>query len=89
MSRTKQPGAFVGGLLCLERSDSLCNPHRIILTCLARLLRQELYLCRKPERTLNDCVFQKLQLKKEIPGTPQGHAQIHEKMNPLWKGMQR
>ncbi|CAO1630284.1 unnamed protein product [Jaminaea pallidilutea] len=55
--------------------------------CLERN-NQDLYLCRKPERTFNSCVFDKLQLKKDIPGAPQGQPQIHEKQKPIWKGMQ-
>lgn len=32
------------------------------------------------------CPFQKL--AKKIPGTPEGQAPVHEKKNPVWKGMQ-
>lgn len=56
--------------------------------CLERQ-NHELYLCRKPERTFNSCVFDKLGLKKEIPGTPEGKVPIHEKKDPIWKAMQR
>ncbi|KAI8144324.1 hypothetical protein BJV82DRAFT_607007 [Fennellomyces sp. T-0311] len=44
---------------------------------------QELYACRKPERTFNTCVFEKLGLEKKIPGTPEGFEQVHEKKNPV------
>ncbi|KAG2215955.1 hypothetical protein INT45_004089 [Circinella minor] len=44
---------------------------------------QELYACRKPERTFNTCVFEKLGLEKKIPGTPEGFEQIHNKENPV------
>ncbi|PWN52048.1 putative NADH dehydrogenase 22K chain precursor [Violaceomyces palustris] len=50
---------------------------------------QELYMCRKPERSLNQCVFEKLKLVKNIPGSPEGQPQIHEKKNPVWSGVQR
>jgi len=36
-----------------------------------------LWECRKLEMQLNQCVFDKLGLKKEIPGTPQGQTPIH------------
>ncbi|KAL9939179.1 hypothetical protein V8E36_001992 [Tilletia maclaganii] len=45
---------------------------------------QELYKCRKPERTLNQCVFDKLKLAKKIPGTPEGQEQVHELKRPVW-----
>lgn len=63
------------------RNSQLINP-------MPRIAGQDLYLCRKPERTFNSCVFDKLQLKKDIPGAPQGQPQIHEKQKPIWKGMQ-
>ncbi|POW20509.1 hypothetical protein PSHT_03455 [Puccinia striiformis] len=46
--------------------------------------------CRKPERDLNACLFQKLvQFKKEIPGAPKDQEQIHEKKNPIYGPIQR
>ncbi|KAI8341319.1 NADH-ubiquinone oxidoreductase subunit [Chlamydoabsidia padenii] len=44
---------------------------------------QELYNCRKPEKALNSCVFEKLGLKKTIPGAPEGE-QVFEKTNPVF-----
>ncbi|KAF5322719.1 hypothetical protein D9619_000258 [Psilocybe cf. subviscida] len=50
---------------------------------------QEYYLCRKPERTLNACMFEKLGLTKTIPGTPEGKTPIHEVQNPIYKAVQK
>lgn len=74
---------------------------QIVSTDLVLHSSQELYLCRKAEKPLNKCVFEKMVrpcclhmklhiianctvdilqgLKKEIPGTPEGKAPIHEK----------
>ncbi|OBZ91802.1 NADH-ubiquinone oxidoreductase 20 subunit [Choanephora cucurbitarum] len=46
---------------------------------------QDLFACRTPERAMNTCVFEKLGLKKRIPGSPEGQDQIHEKKNPVMK----
>ncbi|KAG6861982.1 hypothetical protein C0995_009166 [Termitomyces sp. Mi166 len=50
---------------------------------------QEYYLCRKPERSLNACMFEKLGLTKTIPGTPEGQVPIHEVKNPYYKSIQK
>ncbi|KAF6748959.1 NADH-ubiquinone oxidoreductase subunit [Ephemerocybe angulata] len=50
---------------------------------------QEYYLCRKPERTLNACMFEKLGLTKTIPGGGLQGQQVHEKANPIFKAMQK
>ncbi|KAI0036779.1 NADH dehydrogenase alpha subcomplex subunit 8 [Vararia minispora EC-137] len=50
---------------------------------------QEYYLCRKPERTLNQCMFERLGLVKTVPGSPEGQPQIHEKERPIYKAMQK
>ncbi|KIO31056.1 hypothetical protein M407DRAFT_241962 [Tulasnella calospora MUT 4182] len=50
---------------------------------------QQYYMCRKPERALNKCVFEKLGLVKAIPGSPQGQPQIHEKTSPIFGAMQK
>ncbi|KAG9028374.1 hypothetical protein FRB95_006556 [Tulasnella sp. JGI-2019a] len=50
---------------------------------------QTFYMCRKPERLLNKCVFTKLGLKKEIPGAPKDQPQIHEKLNPIFGPIQK
>ncbi|EIN10491.1 NADH dehydrogenase alpha subcomplex subunit 8 [Punctularia strigosozonata HHB-11173 SS5] len=46
-------------------------------------------LCRKQERPLNNCMFEKLGLKKTIPGTPAGKTPIHEVKNPILTGVQK
>ncbi|KAJ3828677.1 hypothetical protein F5880DRAFT_1528928 [Lentinula raphanica] len=56
--------------------------------CLERN-NQEYYLCRKPERSLNACMFEKLGLTKVIPGTPQGQKPIHEVESPIFKAIQK
>ncbi|KAG2369775.1 Ndufa8, NADH-ubiquinone oxidoreductase complex I 19kd subunit [Suillus spraguei] len=66
---------------CLEQFDAHWN-------CL-ELNNQEYYACRKPERTLNKCMFEKLGLTKTIPGTPAGKKQIHEVENPVYTTVQR
>ncbi|CEJ02202.1 hypothetical protein G6F70_002989 [Rhizopus microsporus] len=43
---------------------------------------QEFYACRKPERALNACVFEKLGLEKKIPGSSVDE-QIQNKKNPV------
>ncbi|KAG8863813.1 hypothetical protein FRB96_007650 [Tulasnella sp. 330] len=50
---------------------------------------QTFYMCRKPERILNKCVFTKLGLKKEIPGAPKDQPQIHEKLHPIFGAIQK
>ncbi|KAE9407206.1 NADH dehydrogenase alpha subcomplex subunit 8 [Gymnopus androsaceus JB14] len=52
--------------------------------CLERN-NQEYYLCRKPERSLNACMFEKLGLTKVIPGSPAGQKPIHQVENPVFK----
>ncbi|KAG1806504.1 Ndufa8, NADH-ubiquinone oxidoreductase complex I 19kd subunit [Suillus fuscotomentosus] len=66
---------------CLEQFDAHWN-------CL-ELNNQEYYACRKPERTLNKCMFEKLGLTKTIPGTPVGKKQIHEVEKPIYTTVQR
>ncbi|EPQ59033.1 NADH dehydrogenase alpha subcomplex subunit 8 [Gloeophyllum trabeum ATCC 11539] len=50
---------------------------------------QEFYPCRKPERALNKCVFEKMGLTKTIPGTPEGKTPVHELTNPVFKRQQK
>ncbi|KAI0340784.1 NADH dehydrogenase, alpha subcomplex, subunit 8 [Trametopsis cervina] len=50
---------------------------------------QEYQYCRKPERALNKCMFEKLGLVKTIPGTPEGKVPIHEVTNPIHTGVQK
>ncbi|MCJ1364433.1 hypothetical protein MMC16_003544 [Acarospora aff. strigata] len=38
---------------------------------------QQLWQCRRPERKLNACVFEKINLEKTIPGTPAGEIPVH------------
>ncbi|GAA96261.1 uncharacterized protein L969DRAFT_69152 [Mixia osmundae IAM 14324] len=49
---------------------------------------QEFYNCRDLERPFNKCVFDKLKLKKTIPGSPPGQPQVHEKPNQVYKPFQ-
>ncbi|KAF9226769.1 Ndufa8, NADH-ubiquinone oxidoreductase complex I 19kd subunit [Gyrodon lividus] len=66
---------------CLEQFEAHWN-------CL-ELNNQEYYACRKPERTLNKCMFEKLGLTKTIPGSPAGQKQIHEVEKPIYTTLQR
>ncbi|KAF9238815.1 Ndufa8, NADH-ubiquinone oxidoreductase complex I 19kd subunit [Melanogaster broomeanus] len=66
---------------CLEQFDAHWN-------CL-EMNNQEYYACRKPERTLNKCMFEKLGLTKTIPGSPVGQKQIHEVEKPIYTTIQR
>ncbi|KAI6135142.1 Ndufa8, NADH-ubiquinone oxidoreductase complex I 19kd subunit [Pisolithus croceorrhizus] len=66
---------------CLEQFETHWN-------CL-ELNNQEYYACRKPERSLNKCMFEKLGLVKTIPGTPPSRKQIHEVENPIYTTIQR
>jgi len=50
---------------------------------------QYFYACRGPERTLNKCVFDKLNLTKTIPGSPEGQPQVHEKKWPIFTQSQK
>ncbi|KAF9462001.1 hypothetical protein BDZ94DRAFT_1166681 [Collybia nuda] len=65
---------------CLQQFEAHWN-------CLERN-NQEYYHCRKPERTLNACMFEKLGLTKTIPGAPAGQP-IHEVKNPYFKSVQK
>ncbi|KAK0932922.1 ndufa8, NADH-ubiquinone oxidoreductase complex I 19kd subunit [Friedmanniomyces endolithicus] len=38
---------------------------------------QQLWQCRKWERPLNSCVFEKLNLEKKIPGVPENETPVH------------
>jgi len=38
---------------------------------------QQLWHCRRPERKLNACVFEKLNLEKIIPDTPKNEVPVH------------
>jgi len=50
---------------------------------------QEYYRCRKEERLLNGCAFDKLGLTKKIPGTSPGKTPIHEVPNPIFRNVQK
>ena len=39
----------------------------------------QLWQCRRPERLLNKCVFEKIGLEKVIPDTPKGETPVHLK----------
>ncbi|KAF8638549.1 hypothetical protein AX17_002092 [Amanita inopinata Kibby_2008] len=66
---------------CLQEFDAHWN-------CLEKN-NQEYHYCRKPERVLNSCMFEKLGLKKVIPGTPPGQKPVHEVEKPIFKAMQK
>ncbi|ETW84164.1 hypothetical protein HETIRDRAFT_472627 [Heterobasidion irregulare TC 32-1] len=66
---------------CLQQFDEHWN-------CL-ELNNQDYKYCRKPERTLNQCMFEKLGLMKSIPGTPTGQTPIHEVEKPFYGRMQK
>ncbi|KAI0797056.1 NADH dehydrogenase, alpha subcomplex, subunit 8 [Abortiporus biennis] len=66
---------------CLKDFDKHWN-------CL-ELNNQEYYMCRKPERALNKCMFEKLGLVKTIPGAPEGQTPVHELKNPVYTGLQK
>ncbi|KAG7008558.1 NADH-ubiquinone oxidoreductase 20.8 kda subunit [Physcia stellaris] len=44
----------------------------------------QLWNCRTQEWKLNGCVFDKLGLKKEIPGTPNGETQVHLRKRQIY-----
>ncbi|TKY88251.1 hypothetical protein EX895_002961 [Sporisorium graminicola] len=69
--------------LIKKLSDSCGKEWEAHFQCLEQH-NQEFYKCRKPEKTLNQCVFEKLKLAKNIPGSPEGQPQVHEKKNPVW-----
>ncbi|EGF79508.1 hypothetical protein BATDEDRAFT_19994 [Batrachochytrium dendrobatidis JAM81] len=46
---------------------------------------QRFQKCRKEERQLNDCIFDKLGISKNIPDYEPGQTQIHLKENPMYK----
>jgi len=50
---------------------------------------QQYHRCRKEERPLNKCMFDKFGLTKTIPGTPEGQEPIHEKKNPIFTRVQK
>ncbi|KAH7887478.1 hypothetical protein F5I97DRAFT_1860762 [Phlebopus sp. FC_14] len=66
---------------CLEQFDAHWS-------CL-EMNNQEYFACRKPERTLNKCMFEKLGLTKTIPGSPVGKKQVYEIENPIYTTIQR
>ncbi|KAI5117389.1 hypothetical protein M0805_009077 [Coniferiporia weirii] len=66
---------------CLKEFDSHWD-------CLEKN-NQEYYLCRKPERTLNKCMFEKLGLTKTVPDTPEGKTPIHLVDKPVFKAIQK
>ncbi|KZF20628.1 NADH dehydrogenase, alpha subcomplex, subunit 8 [Xylona heveae TC161] len=45
---------------------------------------QQLWHCRRPERTLNKCVFDKLNIEKTIPGTPEGETPVHLRKRQIY-----
>ncbi|PNS19987.1 hypothetical protein CAC42_7954 [Sphaceloma murrayae] len=45
---------------------------------------QQLWQCRKVEKPLNQCVFEKLGLKKVIPGAPLNEVPVHERKRQIF-----
>jgi len=45
---------------------------------------QQLWQCRRKERELNGCVFEKLKLEKKIPGAPANEVQVHERKRQIY-----
>ncbi|OJJ80985.1 coiled-coil-helix-coiled-coil-helix domain-containing protein [Aspergillus glaucus CBS 516.65] len=43
-----------------------------------------LWECRRPEMQLNNCVFEKLGLKKNIPGAPENQTPVHLRPKQLY-----
>ncbi|KAM0751401.1 NADH dehydrogenase, alpha subcomplex, subunit 8 [Meredithblackwellia eburnea MCA 4105] len=56
--------------------------------CLERN-NQELYLCRKDEKKFAGCMFDNYSLKKQIPGSPEGQPQVHEKSWAVYGAIQK
>ncbi|KAK4048063.1 ndufa8, NADH-ubiquinone oxidoreductase complex I 19kd subunit [Microbotryomycetes sp. JL221] len=83
---------------CLKEGRKVTRIMKLKTTCLEEFNahwqclernNQEFYLCRKPESKFNSCVYEKLNLKKEIPGSPEGQPQIHEKSWPIYGAIQK
>ncbi|EEP81098.1 NADH-ubiquinone oxidoreductase 20.8 kDa subunit [Uncinocarpus reesii 1704] len=49
---------------------------------------QQLWYCRGPEQKLNACVFDKLGLKKVIPGTPENQTPVHLRKKQIFANTQ-
>lgn len=71
-------------------------PHSLIISfhnsnCFIVIVADNQYFqaCRPAEKKLNSCVFQKLNLKKNIPGSPEGQPQVFEKKNPIFTQVQK
>ncbi|CAG8627335.1 1698_t:CDS:2 [Paraglomus brasilianum] len=45
----------------------------------------EFYMCRPEEKIFNGCVLNALNLKKVIPGSPEGQTPINLKENPIYR----
>ncbi|KAA6410072.1 MAG: NADH alpha subunit 8 [Lasallia pustulata] len=45
---------------------------------------QQLWQCRRAERSLNTCVFDKLNLEKTIPGTPENETPVHLRKRQIY-----
>ncbi|MCJ1254362.1 hypothetical protein MMC24_002177 [Lignoscripta atroalba] len=45
---------------------------------------QQLWQCRRPETKLNTCVFDKLNLEKTIPGSPEGQTPVHLRKRQIY-----
>ncbi|KAK2750343.1 hypothetical protein FQN57_003823 [Myotisia sp. PD_48] len=47
----------------------------------------QLWNCRRPEKYLNECVFDKIGLKKTIPGTPEGQTPVHLRKKQIYSNI--
>ncbi|THH08806.1 hypothetical protein EW145_g2450 [Phellinidium pouzarii] len=78
---------------CLEKNNQVCNDGILVLSFVIMAhfppIPKEYYLCRKPERTLNKCMFEKLGLTKTIPNAPEGKTPIHLVEKPIFKAIQK
>ncbi|KAH9844338.1 NADH dehydrogenase, alpha subcomplex, subunit 8 [Rhodofomes roseus] len=74
--------------LITKMRDSCASEFEQHWQCLEKH-NQEYYPCRKPERTLNQCMFEKFGLVKTIPGTLEGKTPIHEVRNPVFTTIQK
>ncbi|KAK7534028.1 uncharacterized protein J3D65DRAFT_467933 [Phyllosticta citribraziliensis] len=68
----------------LEDINKHClNEFRYHWNCLESKNHQ-LWKCRRAERVLNKCVFEKINLEKTIPDTPKGEVPVHLREKQLF-----
>src|SRR4051812_43715558 len=90
---------------CLEKNNHVCSQRLPPQRVCSLTRRQEYYACRKPERTLNKCMFDRLVrqlrrllnaaltfrqgLTKTIPGAPEYKTPIHLVEKPVFGAIQK